>query len=150
MSARSVAPGAAPEVKFCLAFGCEEMSVPAVRRVLGDTLRGLGVAEESVDDILLAVSEACTNVLGHGRRTQHWTVSPWRVAVCTSLSGTRCQVEVTGPGHGVRGGGGLSVARACMDDVTLRRHPRRGTVVTLHKHITWSWDAPLYRLAPTA
>jgi len=160
VSARGVATGTAPEVKFCLAFGCEEMSVPAVRRVLGDTLRGLGVAEESVYDILLAVSEACTNVLGHGRRTQHWTVSPWRVAVCTSLSGTRCQVEVTGPGHGVRGGlrvrgvrgslGGLGVARACVDTVTLRRHPRRGTVVTLRKHITWSWDAPLHRLAPTA
>jgi serine/threonine-protein kinase RsbW len=122
------------------------MSVSAMRQVLGDTLRGLGVAEESVYDILLAVTEACTNVLGHGRPNQHWTVTPWRVAVCTSLSGAHCQVEVTGPGHRPRS---LSVARACVDHVTLRYYPGRGTVVTLRKDIAWTWDAPLHRLAAT-
>jgi serine/threonine-protein kinase RsbW len=125
----------APDVTFCLGFGGEELSIPAMRRVLGDTLRGLGVDEEPVYDILLAVTEACTNVLGHGR--------PY--SVMTSLSGARCLVEVTGPGCRIRG---LTVARACVDNVTLRRYPRRGTVVTLRKHITWSWDAPLHRILP--
>jgi serine/threonine-protein kinase RsbW len=127
-----------PDVKFCLAFGCEELSVPVMRRVLGDTLRGLGVEEESVYDILLAATEACTSVLGHGR------LVPGDTAVTTSLFGAGCQVEVTGPGCRRRS---LTVARACVDDVTLRRRPGRGTVVTMRKHIDWSWDAPLRRLA---
>ena len=57
-----------PDVKFCLVFRRETLSVPVMRRVLGDTLRGLGVDDESVYDIVLAATEACTNVLTHGGR----------------------------------------------------------------------------------
>jgi serine/threonine-protein kinase RsbW len=81
-------------VKFCLVFRCEAVSVPVMRRVLGDTLRGLGVDEESVYDILLAATEACTNVLVHGgRRVRGYTV-------VTSVGAMRCQVEVAGEGAG--------------------------------------------------
>jgi serine/threonine-protein kinase RsbW len=83
-----------PDVKFCLVFRCEAVSVPVMRRVLGDTLRGLGVDEESVYDILLAATEACTNVLMHGgRRVRGYTV-------VTSVGAVRCQVEVAGEGAG--------------------------------------------------
>src|ERR1700721_3702580 len=54
-----------PDVKFCLVFQSETLSVPVMRRVLGHTLRGVGVDEESVSDILLAATEACTNVVLH-------------------------------------------------------------------------------------
>src|ERR1700748_3957698 len=53
-------------VKFCLVFPREALSVPVMRRVLGDTLRRLGADEDGVADLLLAVTEACTNVLKHG------------------------------------------------------------------------------------
>ena len=79
-----------PDVKFGLVFRCEAVSVPVMRRVLGDTLRGLGVDEESVDDILLATTEACTNVLLHGGRHVRG------YAVVTSLGAVRCQIEVAG------------------------------------------------------
>ncbi|MGH3153152.1 MAG: ATP-binding protein [Streptosporangiaceae bacterium] len=83
-----------PDVKFCLVFGCEAVSVPVMRRVLGDTLRGLGVDEESVYDILLAATEACTNVLRHGGRDVE------AYAVVTSLGPVGCQVEVADEGAG--------------------------------------------------
>ena len=54
------------DVEFCLVFPHEAVSVPVMRRVLGDTLRRLGADEEGVSDLLLAVTEACTNVLKHG------------------------------------------------------------------------------------
>ena len=150
-----------PDVKFCLMFRCETISVPVMRRVLGDTLRRLGVDEESVYDLLLAATEACTNVLQHsGREVRGY-------AVVTSLGAVGCQVEVTDEGIGAmlhetgRGepqipiaqlpesGRGLAVMRACVDNVTLDSSPGRGTVVTLRKHIRWSQDAPLrhYRAA---
>jgi serine/threonine-protein kinase RsbW len=163
-----------PEVKFCLVFRCEAVSVPVMRRVLGDTLRGLGVDEESVYDILLAATEACTNVLMHGgRRIRGY-------AVVTSVGPVRCQVEVAGEGAGAvphetgpaaagtpgapvpapgdvalrqagiaqlaESGRGLAVMRACVDRVTLEATPERGTVVTMSKHIRWSRDAPLRQL----
>src|SRR5260370_10636337 len=87
-----------PDVKFCLMFRCETLSVPVMRRVLGDTLRGLGVDEESVYDLLLAATEACTNVLQHGGRA----VRPY--AAITSLGAVGCQVEgaVEGVGTALR------------------------------------------------
>ena|SRR5215469_1102632 len=163
-----------PDVKFCLMFRCETLSVPVMRRVLGDTLRGLGVDEESVYDLLLAATEACTNVLQHsGREVRGY-------AVVTSLGAVGCQVEVADEGIGAvlhervldepvldepvldepvrretpiaqlpESGRGLAVMRACVDNVTLDSSPGRGTVVTLRKHIRWSQDAPLrhYRAA---
>jgi serine/threonine-protein kinase RsbW len=147
-----------PDVKFGLVFQCETLSVPVMRRVLGDTLRGLGVDEESVYDILLAATEACTNVLTHGGRQVRG------YAVVTKLGAVGCQVEVADDGVGLaaRGtpepdvspqqtpvaqlpesGRGLAVMRACVDNVTLDSRPGHGTVVTMRKHIQWSSDAPL-------
>ena len=84
-----------PDVKFCLVFQRETLSVPVMRRVLGDTLRGLGVDEESVYDILLAATEACTNVLTHGGRKVRG------YEVVTSLGAVGCQVEVADEGVGL-------------------------------------------------
>jgi serine/threonine-protein kinase RsbW len=160
-----------PDVKFCLVFQRETLSVPVMRRVLGDTLRRLGVDDESVYDILLAATEACTNVLTHGGRKVR------DYAVVTSLGAVGCQVEVTDDGAGLalsnpapskmagRGapetqpdpqqmpvaqlpesGRGLAVMRACVDNVTLDSRPGRGTVVTMRKRIRWPDDAPLRQL----
>jgi serine/threonine-protein kinase RsbW len=146
-----------PDVRFGLLFRCERLSVPVMRRVLGDTLRGLGVDEESVYDILLAATEACTNVLTHGGRTADG------YAVVTSLGPVGCQVEVADEGIGVpaapattsepgpdapvgqlpESGRGLAVMRAFVDNVTLDSRPGHGTVVTMRKHISWPEDAPL-------
>ncbi len=94
-------------MKFCLVFRREAVSVPVMRRVLGDTLRGLGVDEESVEDILLAATEACTNVLMHaGRHARGYTVM-------TSVGAVRCEVEVAGEGAGA-GPGLLETGRLEM------------------------------------
>src|ERR1035437_4804622 len=56
------------DAKLCLVFPREALRVPVMRRVLGDTLRRLGAADEDgIADLLLAVTEACTNVIRHGR-----------------------------------------------------------------------------------
>ena len=155
-----------PDVKFCLVFQCETISVPVMRRVLGDTLLGLGADDESVYDILLAATEACTNVLTHGGPGVRG------YAVVTSVGAVGCEVEVADEGAGLlpragadaqpapaqspagelpvdqlpESGRGLAVMRACVDNVTLDSRPGRGTVVTMRKRISWPEDAPLRRL----
>jgi serine/threonine-protein kinase RsbW len=153
------------DVKFCLVFQCETLSVPVMRRVLGDTLLGLGADDESVYDILLAATEACTNVLTHGGPGVRG------YAVVTSVGAVGCQVEVADEGTGLlasaeaeggaqpapacpqaaelpvaqlpESGRGLAVMRACVDNVTLDSRPGHGTVVTMRKRIRWHEDAPL-------
>jgi serine/threonine-protein kinase RsbW len=81
-------------------FERELVSVPVMRRVLGDTLRGIGVNEESVDDILLAATEACTNVVLHaGQSTPAYSVA-------ATVDSAGCRVEVTDDGQGCYRPGG--------------------------------------------
>jgi serine/threonine-protein kinase RsbW len=83
----------AADVEFCLVFPRESLSIPVMRRVLGDTLTRLGVDETCINDILLAVTEACTNVLRHagtGRRYE----------LVAHVSSKRCLLEVLDSGRG--------------------------------------------------
>jgi len=82
-----------------------------MRRVLGDTLRGLGMDEESVYDILLAATEACTNVIMHGGRHVRG------YAVVTSVGAVRCQIEVAGEGGG---GSGAVLAETGLGEAAVR------------------------------
>jgi serine/threonine-protein kinase RsbW len=114
-----------------------------MRQVLGDTLRRLGINEDSVADILLAASEACTNVVRHAGK------AVMEYAVAATVEPARCRVEVIDFGGGCRSprsrrpsamaesGRGFEVMRACVDDVSLKSTPGRGTVVTLDKRIDW-------------
>ena len=173
-------PGTARDVRFCLVFPQEALSIPVMRHVLGDTLSRLGVADDSVSDLLLAVTEACTNVLRHagpGRKYE----------VVARVGRNRCLLQVLDSGRGfdpgqlrARGpelrrppvrpgtllrrkpprppltqselsqlpesGRGMSIMRACVDDVRMRSGHGRGTVVSLRRRIEWRADAPLRQL----
>ena len=83
----------AADVVFCLVFPRESLSVPVMRRVLGDTLTRLGIDESCINDMLLAVTEACTNVLRHagpGRRYE----------LVAHVGSKRCLLEVVDSGRG--------------------------------------------------
>lgn len=166
-------------MRFCLVFPHEALSIPVMRQVLGDTLSRIGVDEDCVADLLLAVTEACTNVLRHagpGRRCE----------VVVQVGRNRCVLQVLDNGRGFdpawlllrrshrrrppvrpvallgrraknrdiaqlpESGRGLAIMRACVDDVSLRTGPGRGTVVSLRKRIEWRDDAPLPHLPASA
>lgn len=154
------------DVRFCLVLPREAVSVPVMRRVLGGTLLGFGADEDCVADILLAASEACTNVLRHGGRSDEYEVSA-RVdrgdCLLEIANGQhavarqrrhldrrfRRNVQAVAPGRpgddaGPDGeelqesGRGLTIMRACVDDLTLRGTAGRGTVVSMRKQLTWA------------
>jgi serine/threonine-protein kinase RsbW len=204
------------DVRFCLVLPREALSVPVMRRILGGTLLGFGADEDCVADILLAASEACTNVLKHGGRSGEYEVSAsvgknaclLEIADGTSARGVRpvrhpdtrrlraagkpihwvrarasgvpggtgatgegpvtangdgptpdsgdapagteapgagaAAAEAAGPGEPdaipllQESGRGLTIMRACMDDLRLRGTRARGTVVSMRKQITWA------------
>jgi serine/threonine-protein kinase RsbW len=108
------------DVRFCLLFPRESLSVPVMRRVLGDILSRLGVDESSVSDLLLAVTEACTNVLRHSGQGRGYEI-------VARVSGNRCQLEVVDRGHGFDLAG-LPVRRAAI------RRPVRRVVALRRRH----------------
>lgn len=139
------------EMRFSLALPREALSIPVIRRTLGDALRGLGVAQECIADILVATSEACTNVIEHAQMTRDFEVD-------ACIDDDSCVLKIVDKGRGFRdmpvrearadaeSGRGISIMRALVDDVGFDSRPGRGTVVYLHKRLTWQDEALIRRL----
>jgi serine/threonine-protein kinase RsbW len=119
----------AADVEFCLVLPRESLSVPVMRRVLGDTLTRLGVDRSCVNDLLLAVTEACTNVLLHAGPGH-------RYELVAHVSSTRCLVEV------VNSGQGFDPATVSRPHRGIRIPPSVRPVPRLRRRRAWS--------APTA
>ena len=83
----------AADVEFCLVFPRESLSIPVMRRVLGDTLGQLGIDQSCINDLLLAVTEACTNVLRHSG-------PGLRYEVTAEVGRHHCMLEVVDNGRG--------------------------------------------------
>jgi serine/threonine-protein kinase RsbW len=81
------------DARFCLVFPRETISVPVMRRIIGETLDKLGVDEECIADLLLAVTEACTNVLRHSG-------PGFRYEVTATVGTHSCVLEVVDNGRG--------------------------------------------------
>ncbi|WP_243722686.1 ATP-binding protein [Actinomadura sp. 7K507] len=137
-------------MRFSLALPREALSIPVIRRVVGDALRGLGVTEDCVDDVLVATSEACTNVVQHVRASGEYQVTG-------HVDEGVCVLKVMDRGGGPRpapedrgvlgeSGRGIRIMRALVDDLAIDSSPDRGTVVSLRKRLSWRDEALVRRL----
>jgi serine/threonine-protein kinase RsbW len=140
-------------MKFSLDLPRETLSVPVIRRILGDTLRGLGVSDACVADILVAISEACTNVVQHADSTSRYEVT-------VGIDDGQCVLKVVDRGQGFGGpteknvttdsesGRGIKIMKALVDDVSFDSRPESGTVVYLQKRLSWEEESPIRRRHP--
>lgn len=138
-------------MRFSLALPREALSIPVIRRVVGDALRGLGVSDDCVDDVLVATSEACTNVVQHARATGKYEVTG-------QVDGGFCMMKIMDWGRGgprpapadrgalSESGRGIAIMRALVDDLDIDSSPDRGTIVHLRKRLTWRDGALVRRL----
>ncbi|WP_460366690.1 ATP-binding protein [Actinocorallia lasiicapitis] len=142
-------------MKFSLALPREVLSVPVIRRVLGDALRGLGVSEDCIGDILVAASEACTNVVRHSTTTEYEVVGSIDDEICSlriTDHGVGFGPSVPGGPGGARShdelaesGRGMGIMAALVDDLTLST-TADGVSVALCKRLTWHDEALMRRL----
>jgi serine/threonine-protein kinase RsbW len=122
-------------------------SVPAARRIVRTAMEQAGVAKGCVDDVVLALSEACTNALLHAGPGDAYDVT-------LELEPERGVVLVRDVGRGfdpgrrlgparpdAERGRGLALMRALVDRVQLTSRQHDGTVVRLEKRLTY--DDPL-------
>ncbi|MCC8027373.1 MAG: anti-sigma F factor [Clostridium sp.] len=105
---------------------------------------------EEVDDVKTAVSEAVTNAIIHGYRGDRGVVY---MEITADMEEKELTVEVKDTGVGIpdvkqameplyttdpegeRSGMGFSFMEAFMDQVDVKSHPGRGTLVTMKKYI---------------
>ena len=142
------------EIKFTLQLPRDALSVPVVRRVLNSSMRTLGVAEDCLTDIELALTEACTNVLDHAAQGDEYEV-------VAGIDDARCVIEVIDTGRGFDAnhlghaeaeptseeGRGIQLIRALVDRVHFRSRPEAGMIVHLEKDLRFEEGSPLQRLS---
>ncbi|QNN55027.1 ATP-binding protein [Nocardioides mesophilus] len=144
-----VAP--APHLDLSVSLPRESVSVPVVRRLAAQALRAFGVDEENVDDVQLAITEACGNVIDHAGETDTYEVK-------IELAADRCAITVIDQGAGFDAtavpeqaavdaemGRGLTLMRALVDNVAFHNEPQAGAVVHMVKQLTYDSDHPLHR-----
>lgn len=127
------------QIELQLTLPRDARFVGILRRVTASLLQGLDVPEESVDDVTVALSEACGNVIQHARGTEEYGVR-------LSVEADHCSIEVRdlGPGFDAstlaegpapleqvaeaEDGRGIPLLQALMDDLEFVRDDDTTTV----------------------
>ncbi|HXR41601.1 MAG TPA: ATP-binding protein [Acidothermaceae bacterium] len=125
----------------------EERSVPVVRKVLSHALGVLGVERACIEDVELAISEACTNVLDHAGPHDEYVV-------VAGVDDDQCVIEICDEGVNfsepppatpgtlvdpeAEHGRGVQLMRALVDRLDFAVGDGSGTVVRLQKSLTFA------------
>lgn len=128
----------------------DALTLPVVRHIAMCALGELGVAPAAVDDVALALTEACTNVVKHSGVDDEYEV---HLVVTDNV----CEISVLDAGRGfdsstmvnemapgsAEQGRGLALLSALVDGVRFESRPEAGTVVHLVKELEIVGDGPL-------
>jgi serine/threonine-protein kinase RsbW len=130
--ARERTPQLSSDVRLTLPARPENVAV--IRHVLGAFAVALRLPPDLVEDMRLAVTEACTNVVRHAYQDGE----PGPIDVVIRPNGDRLDLIVAdhgqgiGPSTDVAGPGlGMPLIAALADSVEVRHWPRRGSRVTM-------------------
>lgn len=129
----------------------DAVSIPACRHVLRYLLRAIGVAPHCIDNVVLAQTEACTNVVEHAGPGEEYEVQ-------VEIDEARCVVRVRDAGQGMdwralgrsspgelsERGRGIELMRAISDSVHFVSGPESGTDLRLQIPLEFSPEALIH------
>jgi serine/threonine-protein kinase RsbW len=146
------------QLSYGLRLPTDVRYVSVVRRLCVATMIELGVGEGCTDDIALAVTEACANVIQHAGTDDDFQVR-------VSVEGLECRIEVvdfgTGipdaslaglvvdPGDPLTHGRGIGIMRILVDELDFALDAE-GTTVVLVKRLDPAPGSVLARAAAPA
>jgi serine/threonine-protein kinase RsbW len=142
------------EITFSLRLPRDAATVPFVRTICWDSMKRLGVTSTCQEDVALAVTEACANVVRHAGE-----ISEYHVEVL--LSEQWCHIRVIDTGQGIDvealtrampkagddAGRGLVLMRLLVDRIDFESHPEAGTVVHLRKRLDFEDGSAMKELS---
>lgn len=141
-------------ITFSLALPRDGLTVPITRHIVRQSLEEIGIEEECVHAVELALAEACTNVLKHSAADDEYEVS-------VEVDEFRCVIRVVDTGRGfdaeslvgrpdpsAEAGRGFELMQALVDTVELTSRPEKGTIVHLEKELVLAEESVLHRLHP--
>lgn len=128
------------EIDITLCLPREAGTIAIVRDIAITALLRLGVTRECAEDVRLALSEACSNVVEHSEADDLYEVR-------LQVGGRTCEMRVVDAGRGfdvasLEGGPvapdsprgrGFSLMQALVDSINFESRPEAGTIVHLVK-----------------
>jgi serine/threonine-protein kinase RsbW len=127
-------------------------TVRVTREVLDASLAALKVADDTRDDIILALGEACANVIQHADSSDEYQVR-------VQLTNTRCVVEVIDTGRGfdsallnqlradekatAEHGRGLQIIDALAENLRIESGPLQGAMIRFEKSLSLDSSLPV-------
>ena len=149
-------PPAGYGVTLAVCLPRDALSVPVIRRLVRHALDEVGVLDQISNDIAVALTEACANVLDHAGPGDAYEVT-------VTIGPERCELRVVDVGRGFdhaavtaaagerndhisERGRGLGLMQALVDHIELLSEPEAGTLVHLVKQLAFDDDAPARRL----
>jgi serine/threonine-protein kinase RsbW len=114
-------------IAFSVRLPVDAQSVPLARGLLRQALEHLGVAESGIQETVLALTEACANVVQHAGEHDEYQVDVdiddrmCRISVLDHGGGFDVDsVPTTPPGSPLDGGRGLLLMRALVDRLQFK------------------------------
>ncbi len=140
-------------IAFSVRLPVDAQSVPLVRGLVRQALQYLGVVADGIDEVSLALSEACANVVQHAGEHEEYQVDVviddhvCRISVLDNGTGfDPAAVSARRPASPLDGGRGLVLMRALLDRLDFRETEDGRHGVILEKQLVTS---PRLRLLPT-
>jgi anti-sigma regulatory factor (Ser/Thr protein kinase) len=129
------------KIEFTVRLPVDSHSVPFVRGLCRKALDHLQVGKDTVEEIVLALTEACANVVEHSGDGNDYDVA-------VRIDDETCRISVWDEGAGFEvpdlsqpvdpttdGGAGLVLMRALVDELAFERDPDGRHRVTLEKRL---------------
>jgi serine/threonine-protein kinase RsbW len=139
-------------LRLVLRLPRDPVTVPVTRRTVDCALDAIGVSDECRDDVTLALTEVCSNVVRHAHESADYTVTVTATASRCTIdvcdSGTGLPQNVASPrkaGSTAEHGRGLSIVRAVMDAVQVVAGPS-GVAIHMVKQLIFGQHGYLRRL----
>jgi serine/threonine-protein kinase RsbW len=139
------------DIAFSVRLPRDARSLPLMRGLLRQTLEHLDVASQTIEEIVLAMTEACANVVQHAGEYEEYQVD-------VAVTDERCHISVLDEGQGfdlekasvpegspLEAGRGLVLMKALVDDLKFVRAEDGRHRVELEKRLR---TEPTLRLLP--
>ncbi len=115
------------DISFSVRLPRDARSLPLMRGLLRQALEHLDVATPAIEEIVLALTEACANVVQHAGEHEEYQVD-------VAITDDTCRISVLDEGHGfdfdsalapegspLEAGRGLVLMKALVDDLKFVR-----------------------------
>ena len=130
------------QIILALCLPRDEQTIPVSRHIAVNAMAEIGVTDDCIGDIAVALTEACTNVLKHSGPGDEFEVS-------LEVDNDQCVIRVVDAGRGfdseslgvggadadAEEGRGIELMRALVDQVKFVSKPEAGTTVHLEKTV---------------